>query len=517
MKKLIYIFIIIVSVSLCPSCELDTAPTDAVSAVSIFETVEGAQVALNGIYRALHEPGWSIGWQHENTGLFALTLVKSLNGEDHLMQSQGSGWFYYDYMFWIDGDFSSAAGRQYAQWIFNYTIIAQANFVIANEEKFLTMGSGGRNVIAQAYALRAMAYTCLYEWFCQGNYAENSGAPGVPIYTEPTTAITEGRPRGTVADVFARIHADFEKAVQLFTEADVRQAHSSHIDLYAANLLWARASMITATTQQDWAKVGELANAALSKPGLSSVSTLSELGALNNRNASSILWAFEVIADQAGAAGYFFGIMDPESGYGGSGPQCIDRWLYEQIPDSDMRKTAWWGFVTDMPDNPDYFEEYGRYWQIKFRFSDLSTSLGDGVFARAEEALLIAAEAACRQEDWATARQLLLQLGARRDPNYAARLATRTNSATYNTDTRGEFTTLMDEILFQRRVELWCEGYGRAFDLRRLNLGYTRDYPNSNHNSRITMQPNDPRLVLFIPQREIDSNPNIEVQDQNPR
>jgi starch-binding outer membrane protein, SusD/RagB family len=67
---------------------------------------------------------------------------------------------------------------------------------------------------------------------------------------------------------------------------------------------------------------------------------------------------------------------------------------------------------------------------------------------------------------------LLKELGDKRDTNYGTVLEARTNAATYNTDTHGAFMTLMDEILFQRRVELWSEGMGRAFDLCRLNLGY---------------------------------------------
>ena len=515
MKKFIYLFLTGVSVSLFTSCELDTAPTDAVSATVIFETVEGAQVAVNGIYRALHEPSelWSTNWYVENPGLFAMTIVKDLHGEDHLMSNQGSGWFYYDYEFWIDSDYTNASGRQRSQWKFNYTIVAQANYVIANEERLSELGSGGKNVVAQAYALRGMAYTNLYEWFCKGNYKLNSSAPGVPVYTEPTTAVTQGKPRGTVAQVFTQINEDFKKSTDLFREAGVPQSHSSHIDLYTAYLLWARVALI----MEDWANAGNFANEALKKPGLDRVATLSDLGSFNNRNSKSVLWAFEVITDQSGPYAYFMTHMDPEGGYGKNAPQCIDKWLYDQIPNTDGRKTGWWGFRMNNPADPDYFEAYGRYWQIKIRFSDLTTSVGDEIFARAEEAVLIAAEAACRQSDWATARALLTELGAKRDPNYAVRLAARTNAATWNTDTRGELITLMDEILFQRRVELWSEGLGRAFDLRRLSLGYTRNYPGTNHPSLLTMPPDDPRLVTLLPQKEFDSNPFINVADQNPR
>ena len=510
MKKFIFIFLAGISVSLFSSCNpdlLDTAPTDAVSSAVIFETVEGAQVAVNGIYRALHQPGWSVSWSAENPGLFAMTLTKDLHGEDHLQANQGNGWFFYDYCFWIDSDFTGTSGRQYSQWNFNYTIVAQANYVIANEEKLVGLGSLGYDVVAQAYALRGMAYTNLYEWFCQGNYAANSEAPGVPIYTEPTTADTEGKPRGKVSDVFVQINADFQKATDLFKEAATTQSHSSHIDIFTAYVLWARAALI----QENWANAETYAAEALKKPQIrgnafKNVSTLSELGQFNNRNTPSVLWAFEVITDQSGPYSFYFSHMDPEGGYG-TGGQSIDRGLYEMIPATDGRK-QWWGYNSS------------PYQQVKIRYTDLAASTGDEFFVRAEEALLIAAEAACRQSKWDVARQYLTDLGSQRDTGYADRLAARTNAATYNADTRGALTTLMDEILFQRRVELWSEGMGRAFDLRRLNLGYTREYAGTNHPSaaQLTMEPGDPLLVTLIPQREFDSNDQMDmVADQNPR
>ena len=131
--------------------------------------------------------------------------------------------------------------------------------------------------------------------------------------------------------------------------------------------------------------------------------------------------------------------------------------------------------------------------------------------------MLILAEAECRQGKWASARTNLSRLGTKRDGKYAERLATFTDANTYNSDTHGTLVTLMDEILFQRRVELWCEGLGRAFDLRRLNLGYTRTYEGSNHPVKRVLIPGDLRFTTLIPQKEFDSNEALTIADQNPR
>ena len=133
--------------------------------------------------------------------------------------------------------------------------------------------------------------------------------------------------------------------------------------------------------------------------------------------------------------------------------------------------------------------------------------------------LLIEAEARAQLGQYNLARALLLELGAVRDPQMATRLAQRTDAKTYNSDTHGEFTTIVDEILFQRRVELWCEA-GRLFDLKRLNLGFTRDYTGSNHSQKIITKvttAGSKEFTLPIPRHEFDGNENMNIEiDQNP-
>ena len=73
--------------------------------------------------------------------------------------------------------------------------------------------------------------------------------------------------------------------------------------------------------------------------------------------------------------------------------------------------------------------------------------------------------------------------------------------------------SLLDEILLQRRIELWCEGMGRVPDLRRLNLGYTRT---ETQPEAVSKEPNDPSFILAIPLSEFNSNPALDLgKDQN--
>jgi hypothetical protein len=75
----------------------------------------------------------------------------------------------------------------------------------------------------------------------------------------------------------------------------------------------------------------------------------------------------------------------------------------------------------------------------------------------------------------------------------------------------------LKKILLERRIELWGEGF-RGFDLKRLKLGVDRN--NSNHNPLVartmTLPAESGEFIYQIPQAEIDANPNIGEEDQNP-
>jgi len=122
---------------------------------------------------------------------------------------------------------------------------------------------------------------------------------------------------------------------------------------------------------------------------------------------------------------------------------------------------------------------------------------------RPEEMLLIEAEARARMNDEANAQALLKQL---RDKRFE-------NPVTISASGQA----LLDEIWLERRIELWGEGF-RGFDMKRLKQGVDRT--NSNHNpvvARVMSLPaGSEKLVLQIPQAELDANPNIGEGEQNP-
>ena len=88
--------------------------------------------------------------------------------------------------------------------------------------------------------------------------------------------------------------------------------------------------------------------------------------------------------------------------------------------------------------------------------------------------------------------------------------------------TTDEWTgSLLEEIIIQRRIELWGE-FGRVYDIRRLKQGFRRTsamgWPDEALlANRPTDDPENYMWVLTIPQAEFDGNANMTLEkDQNP-
>jgi starch-binding outer membrane protein, SusD/RagB family len=142
------------------------------------------------------------------------------------------------------------------------------------------------------------------------------------------------------------------------------------------------------------------------------------------------------------------------------------------------------------------------YMSRKFK-TRAAPTIGDVPYIRLAEMYLIVAEANAKiPGKEAEAKAALLTLAKNRDPNYT--LSTNSGPA------------LINEILVQRRVELWGEGF-RFFDLKRLNQPLDRTaVPNfvpASVGGTMQVPAGDPRWVFVIPTFEIQANPNT-VQNE---
>lgn len=493
-----YIFVAVLACGLFWSCakdSLETAPTTSMSGTSLMATGNAALVPLNGIYRSMFTAGWSTGGNtHQCFGISAYNLMAEVMGDDMVMAAQGSGWFWYDCVYNVKARFTSNSWRSYDLWNAYYTWISNANYILAAEETMEGTSSEVGYALGQAYAIRAYSYFMLAQSFAR-TYKGHESEPCVPIYTEPTSADTQGQPRSTVQEVYTQITSDINKAVE-YLEGTTSK-HVSHISYDVALGLKARIAL----TMEDWAGAEAAAKAAIAATS-ATVVPVADFAGVNNSTAKNVMWAAKIIADQSGMYAGFFTHMDVAGSYGKSANKLINKELFAKISDTDQRK-AWWDGTSML--------------QKKFCFLDVAQWLGDYIWMRVEEMYLIAAEAQCRQNKEAEAISSLMAVMSKRDASYTCSKTGTTLGAT--TD---EWTgSLLEEILIQRRIELWGEA-GRVYDIRRLKQGFVRTdamgWPASAQLSgRPTTDPENYMWVLTIPQAEFDGNVNMDASaDQNP-
>lgn len=490
--------------SSCSEEALDTAPTTAITGDNMFSNATNALTPLNGVYRMLYST-WSSD-AHHSFGISAHNIVADVMGDDMIMSQQGSGWFWYECLYDVKDAIGSASWRPYDIWNIYYTIIANVNYIIDAKETMGGMPSDINYVIGQAYALRAYSYFILAQYYCR-NYTDYKGDPGVPLYTEPTYAGTEGKPRGTVEDVYAQINADIDSAVVRLTNSHA-QTHPSHIDMYVANGIKARICLV----QERWQDAVDAARIAQQGASL----TRDVLSGMNSVGQADVLWGAEIIADQTGGYASFFMHMDKSAGYGASARKQISKSLYAKIGKNDIRRD-WW----DTSDTGDGNDVNGSgYQQMKFRWANAASWLGDYIWMRVPEMYLIEAEGLCMLNDEAGAKKVLGTLMSYRDDDYDCSALTGTALPKVN-GRDPETGSLREEIINQRRIELWGE-YGRIYDIRRLHQGFVRPEEDGWPIAALleglhTDNPDTWDWVMTIPQAEFDANKALNQNtDQNP-
>ena len=190
-------------------------------------------------------------------------------------------------------------------------------------------------------------------------------------------------------------------------------------------------------------------------------------------------------------------------GYGNTARKCASAWLYNKLGDNDKRAKDWWSYEV-LNDG-----KTSGYQQYKFLFKDPSDTYNgaDHIFMRGPEMQLIIAETACRLGNESEAKAALNALMKTRDANYDCSNKSGTALATITTEETG---SLLEEIILQRRIELWGE-YGRVYDIKRLRQGFVRTAAMGHPASSLlnTLHVDDPETfdwVLTIPSAETDAN-----------
>ena len=496
MKKVKFIFILVLGVVLLNSCKeefLETVPTDQVAASEAVATTATAKAVINGIHRSLYTRWNSI---QGNCGIGGIYIHMDLLGEDQIVHREQ----------WHNRVYKWTAGRSdtdfYSEfpWRSYYIIIANANVLINGIENADGPEEEKNEILGQALTYRAWAHYQLVQTYGGRYVAGGSNAQlGVPY---KKSELEEQLTRNTVEEVYTEINNDLDAAITALE--GLPRANKSHINQSVAKGVKARVAL----TMGNWATAIQMAQEARTDFSLMSQATYAEGFQSASESNPEFMWASQIQTDQNdgfGTYGAYISRNFSSSAIRGN-PRSINSALYDLIPATDVRKGLWdpTGDHLNLPSGKSLLDihQLKPYTNQKF----LSVSNGDSSMdvphMRAAEMYLIEAEAQARNGNDGPAAQALFDLVTTRDDAYA--LSANTGQA------------LIDEIMIQRRVELWGEGF-RFLDLKRLNLPLDRTV--GGHTLGLTgnvleVPAGDIRWEWLIPREEIDANPNLV---QNPQ
>ena len=469
-----------------------------------------ADASFNGMYTKLGAPDSAIGGgRPDDFGFIMMAFSNDIEAADVVLANSGYNWFS------ACGSLSSRNAdyaNPYIRYAAPYNTIAAANDILRSYPSD-TDDPSIRHKLAQAHAIRAFAYLNLAPYFQFGYTAGGKDLPCVPIVTEKTTDFTDN-PRATVADVYELIISDLTFAIDNL--GDYARTDKSRIDRQTAYGLRARAYM----NMEEWA----LAASDASKAAAGYVpAAMNEVARPSFYDISehNWIWGYDMTSDIAMKNPYATSSawIRSFSGDGYSaGTQvysCINNLLYDKIPSTDVRK-GWWvdaslespllsavtwngvsGNAVAALEIDNVKMKFLPCTNVKFGMSAVGGTLNDDDWPlmRVEEIILIQAEGLAKSGSENQAKALLEDfVRTYRDPAYSA-------------DASGR--SLSDEIWFQRRVELWGEGFSNS-DTRRLGKPLVRFHSGADSNVpsafRFNMRADDGWWLLRFTSSEMNTN-----------
>lgn len=540
-----------IAITSCDDDFLETTPTDAISASDALANEDNMQLILNGLHRGLYSQSQTIfpgGDTSRANNHYWVPLGDNLSGGlIHSANANNLGWR--TEMQWNSHTDQTSLTCELL-WYHRYNIILGANLLINRGTDGTLVESPQLNeILGQAYTYRAYAYLSLVQHYAKGYLIGNPASdPGVPLLFSSESPFTS-EPRSTVQEIYDQIEADLAAAIDRFEEGTGRPSGGpetkSQLNINVAYGLLAR----TALSKGDWQTAADAA--VMARQGFPLMGEDDWKSGFNSNNLSEVIWGSNVIAAETTFFRSYFYLAS--NTFNGSqirnNPKIADRRLVDAIPATDYRRDVFLPDApntnssaannqggldpeTGLPRDPNYandlegFNErraeinatYGitnsfnqhPYMHFKLKNANPgSIDPDDVIYMRSSEMYLIEAEAKAMLNDIPGAQEALRPLGEERDSAYDVTI--------YNTQ-----ESMMDHIKFQRRLELWGEGFGYT-DKIRWDEGIDHAADGGSGASAVLYQEayqverpsvNDD-WIFKIPQAELDANPNLSPSDQN--
>lgn len=463
MKKRYSILFSLVFVALfLGSCEksfLETESTETVDEEAIFKNTKTAMMAVNGLHKLMWTPDLSSSAFYG--GYDMLMIWYDMLGED-LVYTFANAQFQTQAQ-WASHRKPTIGSIEHFYRLLQY-FVSNANVIIEHTDGIDGTQSEKNNIKGQAYFYRAFGHFTMAQMYGERyKPGGNNTQLGVVLRTTNTT---EPKPRATVEEVYKQVNDDIDQAIQLLSNTTVPRPNKSHINVHVARGLKARILL----TQGRWLEAAQMAKLVVDQSGAQLQADT--YTTFNNRfcdqSNTEWIWGSKPLLNQGKSLTHFQGYMSNENvSYNQNTPRAIYNLLYNRISPTDVRKGVWFpkAVVPSVLPRPlvppSSNSKYALYMANKFIVSDPATiGARDIPFMRLPEMILVEAEGFARAGGHdAEAAAALYVLAHQRDPNYT--LSTNTGNL------------LIDEVMFQRRVELWGEGF-RFLDLKRLNMDLDR-------------------------------------------
>lgn len=481
------ILLIAFFISSCSDGFFETSPAGDLTGDETFASTKNIDALVNGTIRYLMESSTS----QDNPGYGAILLTQEVMGDDAIARDGVYG-FRDSYPY--RDPYDNTTRRALFFWSFQYKVIDNCNNILARVDQASGTEEERNYLKGQAYALRAFVYLNLVRQY-QFTYVKDKNAAGVPIYTEPTDPNAEPKPRASVEEVYNQVLSDLIQAENLL--AGFSRTVKNRPDVHVVRGLLAR----TYLSQEKWDLAASKAKEA--RQNFPIMEAQQYLLGFNDVSNVEWIWGHPQQADQNLGGASFFAYIDvtPAAGYRSIMP---DPYFRDLFSDGDIRKTLF-EVVTSSSDP--------MYRWIKYKkFINKSDQSGHIPLMRSSEMTLIEAESKARLHDPVGAVEALNELRSKR------------NLSALTTDALGE-NDLIEEILTERRRELWGEGF-RLPDLLRLQrAAIRRESTETVHvgNSNVQIKghyvfvfpdnsplvANSPYYLFSIPLNEHNTNPNL--------
>lgn len=470
---------------------------------------------------------------HVDFGLPSLHIITDSMVEDLVVCGESNYFQYNSYAMNLDMG-PTAAYASYPYLVY-YQGVRSANEIIARIDAE-TEDAQEQYWLGQALAYRAMFYLDLARLYepKQNTYVPVDAALEgltVPKVTEKTTpAQAASNKRLHREDMYEFILSDLAAAEKCFTAAAMPES-VTRPSLYGVYGLFARAYIEMAywTSPVDAEACGKVVEYAGKVIG--AFTPLNETqwhdpsnGFNKSSSNNSWVWGLSLDSSMTNNLFNFTAMMSPEAqfSYAQFTMPGINAWLYEQMPDTDFRKSSWYrsnsgleykfaGTLEDAAQTKLYARDY---MSLKFRPAQGNcTDYSVGVAAehpliRVEEMYFLKMEALAHTDLGEAVSELesFMNTYRYRDGSYSCSAA--------------DVTAFVDEMMVQKRIEFWGEGL-MIYDYKRQNRGITRDYKGSvvtnfTGDYLLNTTGRSPQWNFCIPLSELQTNTGITSDTNNP-